>query len=268
MPGQPSATGGNQIAAMDEIGVDAAIVVSPWHNYRYDSSYGADVCRAYPSRFRLVTPIDPYDSAAAEQVTEAAQALGAVGIRLFPGDAFDAGLGSASFKASDRDVAKTIHAAVLQALPVCIFCSETSGITPDTVGDLARLYPDAQLVLDHLGLIRPFTPSPSEWYFSQLDSVLALAQYPNVAIKVSHVCELSHEPYPFEDIWEPLGRVFETFGIDRCMWASDWTVTADVVSYRDCVSAFRDRSQLSAGDRAALMGETLQRIYTWDAALS
>jgi L-fuconolactonase len=36
-------------------------------------------------------------------------------------------------------------------------------------------------------------------------------------IKVSGACTLSLKPYPFPDIWDPLARVFDAWGFDRCL---------------------------------------------------
>ena len=93
--------------------------------------------------------------------------------------------------------------------------------------------------------------------------MLSLAQFDHVAIKVSGACTLAHEPFPYPDIWEPLGRVFEAFGFDRCMWGTDWTRAVNLLTYEQGVEAFRVTDQLSDGERAALMGGTLERIYGW-----
>ena len=47
--------------------------------------------------------------------------------------------------------------------------------------------------------------------------MLEVAKRPNAVIKVSGACTLSREPYPFPDIWDPLARVFDTWGFDRCL---------------------------------------------------
>jgi L-fuconolactonase len=49
------------VAAMNSVGVDAAILVSSFNLYRYDPSYALEVYAAYPERFRVVTPVDPTD---------------------------------------------------------------------------------------------------------------------------------------------------------------------------------------------------------------
>jgi hypothetical protein len=31
------------------------------------------------------------------------------------------------------------------------------------------------------------------------------------------------KPFPYRDIWDPLVRIFDAFGLNRCMWGTDWT---------------------------------------------
>jgi L-fuconolactonase len=74
---------------------------------------------------------------------------------------------------------------------------------------------------------------------------------------------LSHEPFPYNDIWDPLCRIFDAFGFDRCMWGTDWTRAVALLTYREGVEAFRVTNRLSDSDRALLMGAALARIYNW-----
>jgi L-fuconolactonase len=74
---------------------------------------------------------------------------------------------------------------------------------------------------------------------------------------------LSHEPFPYNDIWDPIWRVLDAFGLDRCMWGTDWTRTFNVLTYQQGVEAFRVTDRLSDSDRVPLMGATLKRIYRW-----
>jgi hypothetical protein len=58
-------------AAMDTVGVDGAILVSPFSMYRYDASYALEVYGpAHPDRFRLVKPVDPTDPAVVETIAD------------------------------------------------------------------------------------------------------------------------------------------------------------------------------------------------------
>jgi hypothetical protein len=47
------------VAAMDAVGVDGAVLVSPFSMYGYDASYALEVHAAHPGRFGLVKPVDP-----------------------------------------------------------------------------------------------------------------------------------------------------------------------------------------------------------------
>src|SRR5262249_26034229 len=123
--------------------------------------------------------------------------------------------------------------------------------------------PDAQVVIDHVGLQQPFLPPPPDQPFAELPKVLELAGQPNIAIKISGACTLSHQPFPYPDLWEPLGRIFDAFGLDRCLWGTDWTRAVELLTYEQGVRAFRENERLSESDRAQLMGGTLSRIYKW-----
>jgi L-fuconolactonase len=121
-------------------------------------------------------------------------------------------------------------------------------------------------VIDHLGLAQPHEPPPPAEPFADLPKLLALAAHDNVAVKISGACTLSHEPFPYKDLWDPLFRIFDAFGFGRCMWGTDWTRAVGMLTYKQGVDAFRVTDRLSESDRAALMGETLARVYGWSSA--
>ena len=70
------------VAAMDAVGVDGAILVSPFTMYGYDASYALEVHAAHPGRFGLVKPVDPADPAVADTIADWAATDGTVGIRI------------------------------------------------------------------------------------------------------------------------------------------------------------------------------------------
>jgi predicted TIM-barrel fold metal-dependent hydrolase len=247
--GPPEVTGEQLVAAMDSVGVDAAVLVSAWTLYRYDASYALSVRDAWPDRFALVKPVDLADPAVGEMVADWAATAGAVAIRILdlPADPADPGLASA------------LSAATRLSLPVNILALDQL----DRLAAVVRDHPGCRFVIDHLGLRPPVQPPVPADPFRDLPSVLALARYDNVAIKVSGVGALSAGPFPFADLWEPLSRVFDAFGFDRCMWGSDWTRAVDFLSYREAVDAFLLDRRFSEDERAALMGGTLRNIYRW-----
>jgi len=252
MPGRAEATGEQMIAAMDAVGVDGAILVSPYSNYRFDASYVLEVHARYPSRFGLVKPVDPLAPDIADIIADWKATPGTVGIRLL----FDQRL---SRDPADPATNRVLRLAARHQFPVNMLCWGELELAPG----LAERNPDTQIVIDHLGLLQPFQPPapPDPW--ADLPKLLRLAQYPNVAVKVSGACTLSHEPFPYRDIWDPLAQVFDAFGFDRLMWGTDWTRCANVLDYEQGVQCFRLTERLNENERAALMGGTLQGLYRW-----
>jgi L-fuconolactonase len=80
--GPQSANGEEMTAAMDVVGVDAAIIVSTFNLYRYDPSFALSVYAKWPDRFRVVKPIDVSDPAIDDVVADWAATKGAVGVRI------------------------------------------------------------------------------------------------------------------------------------------------------------------------------------------
>ena len=82
LPGPAEVTGDDMVAAMDAVGVDGALLVSPFTLYRYDASYALEVYANHPGRFGLIKPFDPRSAAVAEEIAEWARTPGVVGARL------------------------------------------------------------------------------------------------------------------------------------------------------------------------------------------
>jgi predicted TIM-barrel fold metal-dependent hydrolase len=164
-----------------------------------------------------------------------------------------------SFEADDPGLNRIFAAAAQAGIPVNVMAS---GKLP-LLRELARHNPQTQVVVDHVGLAQPQEPPAPPEPFADLANVISLAALDNVAIKISGACTLSHQPFPYPDIWEPLGKVFDAFGFDRCLWGTDWTRAVKLLTYEQGVEAFRVTDQLSDSERSALMGETLAKIYNW-----
>jgi L-fuconolactonase len=253
--GPQSANGEEMVAAMDAVGVDAAIIVSTFNLYRYDPSYALEVYRKYPERFRVVTPIDVTDPAIDDVVADWAKTKGAVGVRIMLRDELLS-------DPADPRLNRAFAAAGKYGLPVNFLCW---GRLNDGT-ELVQRNPDTVVVIDHLGLLQPNEPPPLAEPWADMPKLLALAAYPNTRVKISGACTLSRGPYPYNDIWDPVLTIIEAFGIDRCMWGTDWTRTSGMLTYEQGVRPFRETARLSDSDRAKLMGGTLEKVYKWSAS--
>jgi L-fuconolactonase len=250
--GPDHVTGDEMVAAMDAVGVDGAVLVSPFSMYGYDASYALDVYDRHPGKFGLVKPVDPNDPGVADTVADWAATKGTIGVRIMMRE-------GVSTDPADPGINRVLAAAAQRSLPVNLACSGRL----EQVGQLAARNPNTQLIVDHLGLRQPQEPPapPNGW--ADLPKLLALAAQPNIAVKISGACTLSHEPFPYNDIWDPLSRIFDAFGFARCMWGTDWTRAVRILNYAQSVEAFRVTKRLSEGDRAMLMGGALTKVYNW-----
>jgi predicted TIM-barrel fold metal-dependent hydrolase len=248
-------TGDEMVAAMDAVGVDGAILVSAFSIYQYDASYAVEVRNAHPGRFALVKPIDPEDPAVADVIADWKNTAGAVGIRILltrgpERDPDDPGIDLILREARRHD------------MPVnMLFWGKLDAGTA-----LIDRHADVRFIIDHMGIMQPHEPPAPPQPFADLPKVLDLASRPNAMIKISGACTLSHAGYPYPDIWDPLGRIFDAWGIDRCLWGTDWTRAAAVVTCEQSVEPFRLTDRLTESERATLMGGTCANAYGWTPA--
>ncbi|MBS0525442.1 MAG: amidohydrolase [Proteobacteria bacterium] len=248
----PHVTGDEMVAAMDKVGVDGAIFISAFSLYQYDASYAVEVQRAHPDRMAIVKPVDPDDPKVADVIADWKKTPGAVGVRIFLRD-------ENPRPPTDPGFDRILKAAVQNDLPVNFLCWGKL----DEGARLIDRHPNARFIIDHLGILQPRLPPAPPQPWADLPKVLELARRSNVVIKVSGACTLSKEPYPFPDIWDPLARIFDAWGFERCLWGTDWTRASAVVNYEQAVKPFLETKRLSDSERAMLMGGACAKAYGW-----
>ena len=251
LQGPEEVTGDDMVAAMDAVGVDGALLVSPYSMYGYDASYALDVYAKHPGKFALIRPFDPESESIDDEMAEWTGTPGVVGARIM--------LARMDFGGDHAGLNRIMAAGGRAGVPVNVMASGKL----DILRELARRNPDTVTVIDHVGLAQPFEPPAPPEPFADLDAVLSLAELDNVVIKISGACTLAQEPFPYPDIWEPLRRIFDAYGIERCMWGTDWTRAVNVLTYEQGVEAFRVTEELSDSERSELMGGSLTKIYKW-----
>ncbi len=152
LTGPAEVTGNDMVAAMDAVGVDGAVLVSPFTMYGYDASYALEVYRQHPGRFGLVKPVDSTDPGVAETIADWAATTGTIGIRIM----MNRGV---STDPADPGRNRVLAAAARHALPVNLMCMGRL----EQATQLAERHPNTQLVIDHLGLPQPQEPpAPAE----------------------------------------------------------------------------------------------------------
>src|SRR5215207_7474607 len=145
-------TGDEMVAAMDKVGVDGAINVSPFSMYRYDGSYAVEIQRSHPGRFAIVKPVDPDDPAVADVIADWKKTPGTVGIRIIMTK-------EANRAPDDPGLDRICRAAVRHDFPVNIlFWGNLDAGTA-----LIDRHPETRFVIDHLGILQPSAaPAPAQ----------------------------------------------------------------------------------------------------------
>jgi predicted TIM-barrel fold metal-dependent hydrolase len=148
------------------------------------------------------------------------------------------------------------------------------------MGPVAERHPNLTIIIDHIGVSQsPVSPPrPDPW--DQLDGLLGLAKYPKVNVKLCGTPLLSSQGYPYQDAWPHLHKVFDAFGPDRILWASDFTRMRWLPSlasgggtryapfknwkyYSDCLNYLRDTDEISESDKEWVFGKTVRRVLRW-----
>src|SRR6516162_6574751 len=117
LTGPPEVTGDQMVAAMDAVGVDGAILVSPFTMYRYDASYALEVKKRHPGRFALIKAVDPTNPAIADVIAEWKRAPDAVAVRMllvrggYTEDPADPGLNRVLAEAARLSLPVNLHIA-------------------------------------------------------------------------------------------------------------------------------------------------------------
>src|SRR5262249_6555085 len=142
-------------------------------------------------------------------------------------------------------------------------------------------HPDLTLIIDHVGLRQPPLDEPDSPPFKSLPDLLALARFPNVAVKLCGLPSLSSEPFPFRDVVPHLRSIVDAFGAERVLWASDITRFAGRIglsrwelpeatgeyrgkhTYDQSVNFIRCCSELTEDEKEAILGGTAHRLLHW-----
>jgi len=143
--------------------------------------------------------------------------------------------------------------------------------------DLAQSYPDVPIILNHTGVplgIGPYAGQREAVFQVWKVGIAQVAACPNVAVKLGGLsmacCGMGwHEqarPPSSAEMAEAMAPYLlwciEQFGVDRCMFESNFPVDRIASLYCVLWNAFkRVVSDLAPGERAALFHDTAARVY-------
>jgi L-fuconolactonase len=235
---------------MTQAGVDAAVLVPPgWEGGRNDLALAG--AAKYPGLFTVMGRIDLAERENAALLPQWTATPGMTGIRLaFQKETEAPWLhdGTADWfwpEAEKHDI------------PLMLFAPGQNAVFTE----IARAHPKLRMIIDHMNLNR----EKDDDAVATIESLIPMAEFPNVSVKVSSIPLYSTDPYPYRNLHPVLERVIRAFGPERSFWGTDLTrIWAIIESYRQCVTAFTEEMDfLSADDLEWVMGKALTRFLRW-----
>jgi predicted TIM-barrel fold metal-dependent hydrolase len=248
----PTYSMADALQEMAEAGVDAAVIHPPSSLGEAVNVLAVEAVRQRPEKFCILGHFDLQSPERLDIVKNWRQRPGMLGFRF----TFNQPHQQSWWSDGSLD---WFWAACEQAgLPVGLL----AGGHMAELGAIAARHPGLKLHIDHCGRGGGGGSGTDDAAFANLGDMLALARYPNVAVKLSGAPSYSSQPYPYRNIHPYLQRIFDAFGPQRCFWGTD--ITRMPCSYRQCVTMFTEELPwLQGRDKELVMGEAICAWLGW-----
>jgi predicted TIM-barrel fold metal-dependent hydrolase len=242
------------IVQMDESGVDAAVIHPPsWDPHATEMAFEA--VRDYPGRFAIMGSLPLEHPGSRTRIAGWRDQPNMLGLRYTllrdPARQWlaDGTLDWLWTEAEKADV------------PIALLAT-------DSLTELARIaerHPGLRLTIDHLGGRGGLTTLKDHAAMTHMPQLLALAKFPNVAVKATGAPGYSAEPYPFPTMQLYLRQIYDAFGPRRMFWGTD--ITKMPCPWRQCVTMFTEELPwLGEDDARLVMGEAICARWGWNRA--
>ncbi len=123
--------------------------------------------------------------------------------------------------------------------------------------ELARDFPDVQIILNHTGMQVDGPGHFRGWR----EAMKKLSQAPNVACKISGL-GMGNRDWNIDEISPYVETAITAFGVERCMFASNFPVDKLFSSYNKIFDAFREiTAEYTISERLKLFHDNAERLY-------
>jgi predicted TIM-barrel fold metal-dependent hydrolase len=247
-----SFTPADAIRLMDEGGLDAAVIHPPgWDPGSTDMAFKA--VRDYPGRFAIMGSLPLDDPASRGKVGRWRDQPGMLGLRYtFLHD-------PARRWIADGTIDWLWAAAEEAGVPIALLATDSF----PSIACIAERHPRLRLTIDHLGGRGGLTTLKDHAAMTHMPDLVALAKYPNIAVKATGAPGYSAEAYPYPIMQGYLRQIYDAFGPHRMFWGTD--ISKMPCSWRQCVTMFtEDLPWLSETDKKLVMGDALCAWWGWN----
>jgi predicted TIM-barrel fold metal-dependent hydrolase len=242
------------VALMDEGGVNAAVIHPPgWDPNSTEMAFKA--VRDYPGRFAIMgaVPLDRPESRA--RIADWRKQPGMLGLRHgFLHDPVKQRLHDGEYEWLFGEAEKA-------GIPIAMLATDSLA----DIAGIAERHPGLRLTIDHLGGRGGLTTLKDHAAMTHMPALVALAKFPNVAVKATGAPGYSAEAYPYPIMQSYLRQIFDAYGPHRMFWGTD--ISKMPCSWRQCVTMFTEELPwLSEADKKLVMGDALCAWWGWKRA--
>jgi len=248
------------LADMDDTGVDEAIVVgypiTDWTDNWYTVKAAEET-----DRLMGIAMVDQFADGAADTLREVMSHEGMLGFRLGAVCPYDE-----MWERFDYDETWLRDAidetgfweAAVETDAVVQILSHTSQL--DQALELVEAYPELRYTFDHFAHADA-GDDPAE-SFAGFEP---LAEYDNVTVKISEIAHTSNAEYPYEDAFDHVRWLLDTFGRERVLWGSDFPNVSHPefgrMGYADTHEWLDEVPYLSDTDRRWLLDDAARSFF-------
>jgi predicted TIM-barrel fold metal-dependent hydrolase len=236
------------LALLDAAGVDKLVQVTPTA-MRFDNAHGLVVARRNADRVRVVASLDTTAADAPDRLRALAAEEHVVGVRAM--------LLVDNRRLLDGDTLHPLWAAASDTgLPVSVYVPRAAA----QLAAVARAFPDMVMVVDH-ACVDLLHATPRAERFQGWQDVPLFAPLNNVWLKISGIPEGTEERFPYPEGQQRLRDLYDRFGPERLMWASNYPPSGRAGSYRESLEWVRGADFLDAHARDTILGGTACRVF-------
>lgn len=246
----PSFTDDELMKIASPHGVGRVVLIAHTGYYGFDNSYLIDAYRRHPKRFRVVGMVDDHKPDAGKRIRRLLKE-GVTGFRIKPP------------KPGDKNWLRTPGMIDMWKTAADTGQAMCCLINPEDLAEVDRMageHPDTTVVIDHFARVGVSGEIPEK----DVDSLCRIAKHGKSHVKISAYYALGKKTPPYDDLVPMIRRVYDSFGPDRLMWASDcpYQLGGNNNTYGASIDLIKKRIDfLSDDDRRVLLQKTAERVF-------
>lgn len=243
----PSFTAEELLAQAKPVGVNRVVLIQ-MSFYGHDNRYMLDCMKKYPGTFSGVAVIDQNQPKPETEMLKLKQ-LGVRGFRIYPqNQMFETWLDNAGLKSMFAYGAR-------ERLNMC--CLIDTNALP-ALHKACVAFPETPVVIDHICRIG-VSGKVEE---ADVKALCDMAQHKHVTVKISAFYALGLKKPPYHDLAPLIKRVFEAYGPERLMWASDCPFQVVEHTYRQSIDLVQNGLPfLKPEDKEWLLRKTAEKVF-------